>query len=355
MKRLLTAVCAAVMTCAVLMQDSASAASATTPLLGNTSVPRIPRAGIPGSSACPSGAFTIGARIWVDTFPRVTGFAAICTSSTGTPTVGDLVGDTSDAVAVGDSRCAGTDLAVGLRAANGEVINAMGVRCQGVGGTYNAAVIGNQTTIKSNADCDSGTAITGILGWYNIYGGPHINVYGVQGTCAPIDTTPPVTTVAADRSPDSNGWYNHPFTATWSTPEPNATCTSTTYSGPDTAAGSLTGTCTDAAGNVSQPVAFQFKYDATAPTVTTPPFTYVSVNGQGFRISAHDNLSGVASVQATLRPALGLGATLVRNATCISGCGTTDSQWWVSTAGTVGVYRVTARATDFAGNTSAPQ
>jgi hypothetical protein len=289
----------------------------------------------------------------LDTFPRVTGVAALCSSSAGSPTLGDVVGDTSDSVSVGDSVCNGTDLAVGLKAANGEVINALAVRCASAAGTYDAAVIGNQTTIKSNADCDSGEALTAILGWYNIYGGPHNNVYGVQGDCAAIDTTPPVTTVAADRAPDHNGWYNHGFTATWSTSEPNSTCTSTTYSGPDTAAGSLSGTCTDAARNVSDPVVFAFKYDATAPTVTTKPFTYFTFFGPGFRIAAHDNLSRVASVQATLRPFFG--APRVRNATCIAGCGTASSQWYVSTAGVVGVFKVTTRATDVAGNTSAPQ
>lgn len=354
-RRWLALLTAALVACAVVVQVPASAASLTTPLLGNTSVPRIPRAGIAASTPCPSGAFVVGARVWLDTFPRVTGVAAFCTSSTGTTTLGVVAGDTSDAVAVGDSVCNGTDLAVGLKAANGEVINAVAVRCQGVAGTYDAAVIGNQTTIKSNADCDSGTALTGIRDWYNIYGGPHNNVYGVQGACAPIDTTPPVTTVAADRSPDSNGWYNHPFTATWSTPEPNVTCTTTTYSGPDTAAGSLSGTCTDAARNVSAPVVFHFKYDATAPTVATAPFTYVTLGSSGFRIGAHDNLSGVAAVQVTLHPYVGVGGPLMRNATCVAGCGTTNSQWYVSTAGAAGIFRVTSRATDVAGNISAQQ
>jgi hypothetical protein len=141
----------------------------------------------------------VGARVWLDTFPRVTGFAALCSSGTGTPTLGAVVGDTDvtgtkDAVAVGDSLCNGTDRAVGLKAANGEVINALGVRCAGAAGTYDATVIGNQTTIKSNADCATGTPLTGILGWYNIYGGPHTNVYGVQGVCATVTGLDPTIT-----------------------------------------------------------------------------------------------------------------------------------------------------------------
>ena len=100
MKRLVTMFGALFVACAVLVQTSAFATSGTTALLGNTSVPRIPRAGIAGASLCPQGSFVVGARIWVDTFPRVTGFAAFCTNGASTPTLGALVGDTSDAVAV---------------------------------------------------------------------------------------------------------------------------------------------------------------------------------------------------------------------------------------------------------------
>jgi hypothetical protein len=87
-----------------------------------------------------------------------------------------------------------------------------------------------------------------------------------------IDQTPPVATAATPaRPPDAGGWFNHPVTITWSgtdnfTAQPP--CTSTTYAGPDDPAASLTGTCRDAAGNVSAPLAFGLAYDATPPTLT---------------------------------------------------------------------------------------
>jgi hypothetical protein len=85
------------------------------------------------------------------------------------------------------------------------------------------------------------------------------------------DATPPVAVaVAATRAPDRNGWYNAPFTATWTAEDATSGvvgCTATPYSGPDTDAGSLPGTCTDAAGNTSAEVAFAFRYDATPPVI----------------------------------------------------------------------------------------
>lgn len=84
-----------------------------------------------------------------------------------------------------------------------------------------------------------------------------------------LDKTPPANVVVTtDRPPDRNGYYNHPFTATWTgtdTLSGVASCTQITYSGPDTSGGSLNGSCTDVAGNTSAPVALPFKYDATDP------------------------------------------------------------------------------------------
>ncbi len=93
-------------------------------------------------------------------------------------------------------------------------------------------------------------------------------------TIARDATAPTDVTVTPDRAPDADDTYTAPFTATWSgTDETSgiATCTETTYQGPDTDAGELEGTCTDAAGNVSDPVTFAFAFDATAPIVTGTP------------------------------------------------------------------------------------
>ena len=79
-------------------------------------------------------------------------------------------------------------------------------------------------------------------------------------------------TANADRAADGGGFYNHPLTATWTGVDPTsgiASCTSTPYSGPDGTGISLTGTCTDKAGNVSAPVPFVFNYDATPPVLAS--------------------------------------------------------------------------------------
>ena len=86
-----------------------------------------------------------------------------------------------------------------------------------------------------------------------------------------IDKTPPIVAGAGpDRGVDAAGWFNHPVTVAWSGTDATsgiAGCTSTTYSGPDTASAALSGTCTDRAGNVSAPLASAIAYDATAPTL----------------------------------------------------------------------------------------
>ena len=83
-------------------------------------------------------------------------------------------------------------------------------------------------------------------------------------------TAPQVTGSSASRSPDSNGWYNHAFTVTFTGADAMSgigTCTQTTYSGPDDPTGTVNGTCQDRAGNTSASSAFNFQYDATGPVV----------------------------------------------------------------------------------------
>src|SRR5262249_57758022 len=72
---------------------------------------------------------------------------------------------------------------------------------------------------------------------------------------------------------------------------------------PDTAAGSLSGTCTDAAGNTGTALA-QFKYDATAPTATATAARAPNANGWyrapvGVSFSGTDATSGGVSCDAS--------------------------------------------------------
>jgi hypothetical protein len=86
-----------------------------------------------------------------------------------------------------------------------------------------------------------------------------------------LDKTSPVVTGGAPaRGADANGWYNHAVPITFSGSDLTsgiAACTSTTYGGPDNATASLSGTCTDKAGNTSSPFPYGLKYDETGPVV----------------------------------------------------------------------------------------
>jgi hypothetical protein len=82
-----------------------------------------------------------------------------------------------------------------------------------------------------------------------------------------IDATPPTVSAAAARVPDSNGWYNRPVGVSFSGTDATsglASCTATTYAGPDNAAAQVAGTCTDLAGNVGSGT-LALAYDATPP------------------------------------------------------------------------------------------
>ena len=85
------------------------------------------------------------------------------------------------------------------------------------------------------------------------------------------DATPPVVTGGAPaRAADVDGWYNRAVGLTFAGSDLTSgidSCTSTTYGGPDSATASVAGTCVDKAGNVSAPLSYGLKYDATAPSV----------------------------------------------------------------------------------------
>lgn len=143
-------------------------------------------------------------------------------------------------------------------------------------------------------------------------------------------TAPTDVSGAPETSPDgAHGWYRSPvgFTFTGSDAGSGiASCSTPTYSGPDGAAVTTTGTCTDKAGNTTAPVTSQaIAYDATAPTlapVVSP--TPVQLRGPA---SAAPHASEATSGVAT------------------SSCGS------MSTA-TTGAKTVTCTATDNAGNTA---
>jgi hypothetical protein len=116
------------------------------------------------------------------------------------------------------------------------------------------------------------------------YSGPDSAVALVSGTCVDkagngtaaalalkYDQTAPAATGLPSRPPDANGWFNRPLTIQFDGSDLTSgidSCTPpTTYTGPDSAAVSFSGTCRDRAGNPSGSDDFVFKYDGTAPQV----------------------------------------------------------------------------------------
>ena len=124
------------------------------------------------------------------------------------------------------------------------------------------------------------------------------------------DATQPTVNATPDRAADYNGWYNNPLTITFTgndTTSGIATCDSpVTYNGPDGTNITVTGTCTDNAGNTGTG-SFTFNYDATPPTVNILGIS----DGQQFDFGdtlpsvtcvAEDNLSGIESCTITPLP-----------------------------------------------------
>jgi hypothetical protein len=82
---------------------------------------------------------------------------------------------------------------------------------------------------------------------------------------------PSIDSISFDRPPDSDGWYNHSVQIVFHGSDGGsgiASCTATTYSGPDTSSTTVNGNCRDNAGNSTGATSPAFKYDSTPPTLT---------------------------------------------------------------------------------------
>jgi len=132
----------------------------------------------------------------------------------------------------------------------------------------------------TGTDATSGVASCSVV----TYGGPDSSSANVGGSCRDnagntsatqslgfkYDGTPPSVTPTPSRGPDSDGWYNHGVDVAFKGSDATSgidSCTSGTYSGPDSASTNVSGTCRDAAGNAAA-ASFALRYDATAPTAT---------------------------------------------------------------------------------------
>jgi hypothetical protein len=82
-----------------------------------------------------------------------------------------------------------------------------------------------------------------------------------------IDKTAPTLAAVAARPPDYGGWFNHPVSVSFQGSDATsgvASCSSSTYAGPDGTGIAVPGTCRDVAGNVGTG-SFLLNYDATPP------------------------------------------------------------------------------------------
>lgn len=146
------------------------------------------------------------------------------------------------------------------------------------------------------------------------------------------DATPPTVSATPDRVPDMNGWYNSPLTITFTGTDATSGIDSCdppiTYTGPDGTNITVTGTCTDKAGNTGSG-SYMFNYDNTPPTVNILGISDGAQFDFGDPLPSvspecNDNLSGIAS--CTITPS--------------------------SLPTSVGSHTITATAQDNAGNTA---
>jgi hypothetical protein len=119
-------------------------------------------------------------------------------------------------------------------------------------------------------------------------------------------TKPQVTDKIPSRPPNTDGWYKDPLTVEFRGRDDVAgiaSCARPTYSGPESAAASVSGTCLDRAGNESAASTFGFKYDATGPQVIPSPARGPDSNGWynhpvSISFGGSDAASGLASCGA---------------------------------------------------------
>lgn len=130
---------------------------------------------------------------------------------------------------------------------------------------------------------DSSSCSLGIANHYNTDTVKTVSCSATWGTCPScttisqqymlhVETSSPTVTAAATRAPDANGWYNSPVTINFQGTSFSgmASCTSATYAGPDTAAATVSGSCTDNAGKTVGATSPPFAYDGNPSlTVTT--------------------------------------------------------------------------------------
>jgi len=157
-----------------------------------------------------------------------------------------------------------------------------------------------------------------------------------------FDSTAPTAVAQPSRPPDEKGWYSKPVTIEFTGADKLsgvAACTAPiSYSKPDTDEAKVTGTCRDAAGNVSAAASSSFKFDATPPAV---PAVEIESSGS-FVTLAWSKTSGAESYEVLRAPPGKQKPSLVWRGTALK---------FTDRAVKDGIrYRYVVRALDRAGN-----
>ena len=193
--------------------------------------------------------------------------------------------------------------------------------------------------VSGLASCSGGT-----------YSGPDSATASLPGTCRDVagntssgsyalryDATDPTPTAATSRAPDSNGWFNHGLSISFAQAPgdvsgPGSCSAAVAYAGPDSAAASASGSCTDRAGNTSNPVTLTFKYDATSPQAVASTSRGPDANGwynHSLTISfsqAPGDLSGAGSCTAASAYGGPDSAGVARSGGCTDAAGNPSAQ-----------------------------
>jgi hypothetical protein len=159
-----------------------------------------------------------------------------------------------------------------------------------------------------------------------------------------VETSTPTVSAVRPRPPDHNGWYNRPVTIAFGGTSFSgiASCTTTTYSGPNSSSATVTGGCTDEAGKTATTTTAPFAYDATPPSIDITAAAGDGVVNLDWAIA---DVAPIARVKILRSPGVGT----ARSSVVYSGTRVSAADEHVSN----GVrYRYTIIASDVAGNAS---
>ena len=122
--------------------------------------------------------------------------------------------------------------------------------------TVNWSIVDPESIILSTDGCDARTLSADTTATTLTCRAESDGGITTVGKTFKIDKTAPGASSDPARAADANGWYNHALTVSYSGSDATSgvdSCSAPkTYSGPDSASATLSGTCTDKAGNTGQ-------------------------------------------------------------------------------------------------------